>query len=106
FFEGFYRVTDNPDAHEQHIDIFTNDAKIIIGWYLKFRLGMMVQVASRSHDPKQIFAFSEGSDDLMAYGTVGFEFNDGRKETADSEAHCHFTKADGHLNMVCYQVYL
>jgi hypothetical protein len=67
---------------------------------------MWAQVASRSHNPKQIFAFNEGSDDLMAYGTVGFEFKDGRKGSADWGAHCHFTKAEGYLKMDFYQVYL
>jgi hypothetical protein len=72
----------------------------------KSQPGMWAQVASRSHSPKQIFAFSEGSDDLMAYGTVGFEFKDARKGTADWGAYCHLTKADGCLKMDFYQVYL
>ena len=67
---------------------------------------MWEKVASRSHNPIQLFIFSEGSNDLMAYGTVGFEFKDGRKGTADWGARSHFTKADGHLKMDFYQVYL
>jgi hypothetical protein len=31
FFEEFYRVTDDPDAHERYIGMFTNDAKIYMG---------------------------------------------------------------------------
>lgn len=67
---------------------------------------MWDKVASRDHNIKQLFAFSEGSDDLMAYGTVGFEFKDGRKGAADWGARCHFTKAGGKLRLDFYQVYL
>lgn len=31
FYEEFYKVTDTPDAHERYIDMFTSDAKIIMG---------------------------------------------------------------------------
>jgi hypothetical protein len=31
FFEEFYKVTDDPDAHERYIEMFTNDAKIFMG---------------------------------------------------------------------------
>lgn len=67
---------------------------------------MWEKVASRDHSIKQIFPFGEGSDDVMAYGTVGFEFKDGRKGSADWGAHCRFTKADGKLKLDFYQVYL
>jgi hypothetical protein len=72
----------------------------------KFRHGMWAQVASRSHRPRQSFAFSEGADDLMAYGTLRFEFKDARKETADWGAYCQLTKADGLFKMDSCQVYL
>lgn len=67
---------------------------------------MWEKVASRSHDPKQLFAFGEGSDDIMSFGTVGFEFKDGRKGLADWGARSHFTKVDGKLRLDFYQVYL
>ncbi len=31
FFEELYKVTDNPETHEQYIDMFTSDAKILMG---------------------------------------------------------------------------
>jgi hypothetical protein len=31
FFEEFYKVTDNPVAHDRYVDMFTNDAKIFMG---------------------------------------------------------------------------
>lgn len=67
---------------------------------------MWEKVASRSHNPMQIFVFSEGSNDFMAYGTVGFQFKDGRQGIADWGARSHFTKVDGQLKMDFYQVYL
>lgn len=60
---------------------------------------MWAQVASRSYNPKKMFAFSEDSDNLMADGTVEFESKDGRKGQADWRAHCHFTKAEGQLKL-------
>jgi hypothetical protein len=31
FFEEFYKATDDADAHERYIGMFTNDAKVFMG---------------------------------------------------------------------------
>lgn len=31
YFEEFYRTSDTPDVHEKYVDLFTNDATLIVG---------------------------------------------------------------------------
>lgn len=31
FFEEFYKITDSPDDHERYINMFTTDAKYLMG---------------------------------------------------------------------------
>lgn len=70
------------------------------------RHGMWEKVAKRSHKPAKIFTFGNGSNDVMLYGTVGYELKDGKSTTVDWSARAHFVEEGGSLKMDFYQVYL
>lgn len=70
------------------------------------RHGMWEKVAKRSHKPAQLFSFGAGSDDIMLYGTVGYELKDGKSTTVEWAARAHFVEEGGVLKMDFYQVYL
>lgn len=136
FFEQFYQTSDSPTGHEKYADAFTNDAKLIMGLnevngregmflpppfplppsklilnycsaaIIAMRHAMWEKVAKRSHDPTKIFSFGNGSNDVMLYGTVGYELKDGKSTTVDWAARAHFVEEGGELKMDFYQVYL
>lgn len=131
FFERFYEVSDNPTGHEQYADMFTSNAKLIMGLnevsgregkptvhcnhppnlkpataIIKMRHGMWEKVAKRDHKPAQIYSFGSGSNDVMLYGTVGYTLKDGKGTTVDWAAKAHFVEEGGSLLMDFYQVYL
>ncbi|CZT16843.1 uncharacterized protein RCC_02678 [Ramularia collo-cygni] len=114
FFEQFYQTSDSPTGHEQYADAFTKDAKLIMGLnevsgreaIIKLRHAMWEKVAKRSHNPTKIFSFGANSNDVMLYGTVGYELKDGKSTTVDWAARAHFVEDGGSLKMDFYQVYL
>lgn len=114
FFERFYEVSDNPTGHEQYADMFTSNARLIMGLnevsgreaIIKMRHGMWEKVAKRDHKPAQIYSFGSGSNDVMLYGTVGYTLKDGKGTTVDWAAKAHFVEEAGSLLMDFYQVYL
>lgn len=131
FFERFYEISDNPSGHEHYADMFTSDGKLIMGSnevsgregiysvprhqfamlnpqpaIIKMRHAMWEKVAKRSHQPVQLFSFGSGSNDIMLYGTVDYELNDGKCTTVDWAARAHFVEEGGSLKMDFYQVYL
>ncbi|KAF2486575.1 hypothetical protein BDY17DRAFT_291722 [Neohortaea acidophila] len=114
YFERFYAVSDTPDAHDKYAQLFTKDAKLIMGpaesngraEILKFRHGMWEKVAKRSHRPLQVYAFGAGADDVMLHGDVDFVLKDDRKVSMSWGAKAHFAKEDGELKMDVYQVFL
>jgi len=114
FFEQFYKTSDSPAAHEQYADAFTKDAKLIMGsnetngreGIIAMRHKMWEKVAKRSHAPSKIFSFGANSNDVMLYGTVGYELKDGKSTTVDWSARAHFVEEGGALKMDFYQVYL
>jgi hypothetical protein len=66
FFEKFYAVSDNPSAHEDYAQSFTNNARFIMGTkeadghdqILELRKGLWGgPVKTRKHTVKKIFPF-------------------------------------------------
>lgn len=133
YFENFYKVSDNPEAHEEYSKLFTENAKVILGpntangrsgtstcfdpvlspirclhmrvEIVKMRHGMWEKVASRSHKPGKIYSFGADADDVMLDGTVDFVLKDGKKAGFEWGGRAHFTKEDEGLKMDFYQVY-
>ncbi|EME89055.1 uncharacterized protein MYCFIDRAFT_185494 [Pseudocercospora fijiensis CIRAD86] len=114
FFEKFYAVSDTPGGHEQYADMFTGDGTLIMGPnktqgrdnIIKMREGMWVKVAKRSHQPKQLYPFGSGSNDIMLFGTVDYTLREGGSTSLDWAARARFVEHQGGLKLDHYQVYL
>ena len=56
-------------------------------------------VATRSHKPMQIHAFGKDSDDVMPWGSVGYELKAGKKAVSEWGARGHFETEAGRVKM-------
>ncbi|KAK1763941.1 hypothetical protein QBC33DRAFT_548381 [Phialemonium atrogriseum] len=114
FFERFYRVSDTPGAHDEYVDMFTNDATFILASkssrgredILSMRHGMWSSISSRKHTVPKIFPFGSSSREFMLYGSVKFDFKDGKEGEVDWAARAELSSQDGVWRMSFYQVYL
>jgi len=114
FFEGFYKLSDTPDAHEAYADSFTENATLVMASkkcvgreeILQMRKGMWSAVAARLHTPSKVFPFGPGADEVMLYGTVDYTLKDGKKATVEWAARAKLIKEGSTWKMGFYQVYL
>jgi hypothetical protein len=69
---------------------------------------MWEKIASRSHKPLKIFPFGESSNEVMIYGTVEYEFKDGRKSGLEwaARGRLGFDGEGGKVVWTEYQVYM
>lgn len=69
---------------------------------------MWEAVASRKHQLFQIFPFGKGSDEVMLYGTVALQLQNGGSAEIDWAARAELVRsgAGGNYRFKYYQVYL
>ncbi|KYK54106.1 hypothetical protein DCS_06062 [Drechmeria coniospora] len=134
FFEAFYRVSDTAGAHEQYVDMLTEEATFIMAskrcrgrdgtspsaWpgptlltcgekeILPARMAMWTAVDSRRHTISKIVPFASGAHEFFIYGVVSLGLKSGGKPDVDWAARAELVKsaADGRWRMKFYQVYL
>ncbi|KAF2798106.1 hypothetical protein K505DRAFT_414601 [Melanomma pulvis-pyrius CBS 109.77] len=114
YFENFYAVTDDPNAHEAYADLYTPDATLVMASkrvkgrseIIELRKSLWDKVASRLHRPLKIFPFGPGSDEVMLHGTVTYGLKAGGESSIEWAAYAHLVKVDGVVKMDFYQVYL
>ncbi|KAF2712868.1 hypothetical protein K504DRAFT_397581 [Pleomassaria siparia CBS 279.74] len=124
FFEDFYRISDDPEAHEIYADQFTPDATLVMASkrvqgrdeIIAVRKAMWEKVASRLHKPLKIFPYGPDSDQVMLHGSVAYGLKDNNNGGGDGgdnvsvewAAYAHLVKGgdDGVVRMDFYQVYL
>ncbi|ODA77583.1 hypothetical protein RJ55_07212 [Drechmeria coniospora] len=116
FFEAFYRVSDTAGAHEQYVDMLTEEATFIMASkrcrgrdeILPARMAMWTAVDSRRHTISKIVPFASGAHEFFIYGVVSLGLKSGGKPDVDWAARAELVKsaADGRWRMKFYQVYL
>ncbi|KAJ4304750.1 hypothetical protein N0V90_000278 [Kalmusia sp. IMI 367209] len=114
FFEDFYAISDNPDAHDAYVQSFTKDAALIMASkkaqgseeILALRKGLWEKVSSRVHAPLKIFPYGPNSNEVMLHGTVKYDLKVGGESSVDWAAHARLVKDGEHVKMEFYQVYL
>lgn len=131
FFETFYKTSDTPGDHQNYVNMFTEDATVIMGSkmsrgesgtiepparrylsitntypeILNMRQGLWAHVSSRQHTISKIFPFGSHSQELMIYGVVAYELKNGISATVEWAGRAILVK-DTKWRMSFYQVYL
>ncbi|KAH7358801.1 hypothetical protein B0T11DRAFT_341029 [Plectosphaerella cucumerina] len=116
FFRSFYEISDIEGVVDQYVDQFTPDATFIPATRtLKghdqiraIRAAQWQKVGKRTHSIDKIFPFGSNSNELMLYGTVAMESQEGSKGSLDWAARAIVSKdaPDGKYRLKFYQVYL
>ncbi|KAK4949961.1 hypothetical protein LTR10_011803 [Elasticomyces elasticus] len=115
FFERFYAVSDDPEAHEEYAQSFVPNADFAMGakktvgydGILELRHGLWTgPVKTRKHSLTKIFPFGSGSNELMLYGTVDYGLKNGKEVTVDWAARAVMAEHQGALKFKLYQVYV
>ncbi|KAL6250956.1 hypothetical protein RBB50_001164 [Rhinocladiella similis] len=115
FFEKFYAVSDDPNAHEDYAQSFLPDADFAMGakktqgydGILALRHGLWSgPIKSRKHKLIKIFPFGAGSNELMLYGTVDYGLKNGKDVTCEWAARAVMAEHQGGLRFKLYQVYV
>jgi len=118
FFERFYAVSDDPNAHEEYAQSFVPDADFTMGakktagykGILELRHGLWSgPIKTRKHTLHKIFPFgatSEGSKELMLYGNVDYGLKNGKAVTCEWAARAVMAEYEGGLRFKLYQVYV
>jgi hypothetical protein len=115
FFEKFYAVSDDPEAHEEYAQSFVPDADFTMGakktqgykGILELRHGLWTgPVKTRKHTLHKIFPFGAGSNELMLYGDVGYGLKNGKEVTCEWAARAVMAEYEGGLRFKLYQVYV
>lgn len=115
FFERFYAVSDDPNAHEEYARSFVPDADFAMGakktagydGILELRHGLWSgPVKSRKHKLDKIFPFGGKSNEFMLYGTVDYGLKNGKEVTVDWAARAVMTEHQDALKFKLYQVYV
>ncbi|KAK2751126.1 hypothetical protein FQN57_000201 [Myotisia sp. PD_48] len=114
FFQDFYRISDNPESHDEYVNQFTADSTFTLAsktgngsaQIRAIREAMWAQVHSRTHTVQKVFS-GPNSNDVMLHGEVSYELKNGHKSSVDWAARAEMVKGDdGKLRMSRYQVYL
>lgn len=115
FFETFYRLSDDPSAHEEYAQSFAPDADFTmgskrVGGYadiLALRHGLWSgPVKTRKHTLEKIFPFGQDSHEVMLYGSVVYGLKNGKSLTVEWAARALLVEYRGELRFGQYQVYL
>lgn len=115
FFERFYAVSDDPDAHEEYAQSFTPDADFTMGTrkvagykdILALRHGLWSgPVETRKHTLHKIFPFGPDAHEVMLYGSVDYRLKNGKHVSVDWAGRAVLAEHQGELRMNFYQVYL
>ena len=118
FFERFYAVSDDPNAHEEYAQSFVPDADFTMGakktagykGILELRHGLWSgPIKTRKHTLHKIFPFGatgEGGKELMLYGTVDYGLKNGKDVTCEWAARAVMAEYEGGLRFKLYQVYV
>ena len=115
FFTKFYKVSDDPEQHEEYAKSITDDGTLIMGTkkatgykeILEARKALWSgPVKTRKHTLKKIFPFGDNSNELMLFGTVKYVLKNGKEVTVDWAARALMAHAKAGLKMGFYQVYL
>ncbi|TLD23735.1 hypothetical protein PspLS_06401 [Pyricularia sp. CBS 133598] len=116
FLEEFYRITDDPEAHDLYHQQYTTEATAIMAT-LKckgpeeirdFRKRMWGRVAARKHKIHRVFPAAPGSSEIMLYGEVKQKLWSGDELVKEWAGHGVLEKSaeDGKWRWAFYQVYL
>lgn len=115
FFEKFYEVSDNPEAHEEYAQSFTPDADFVMGTkkvagykdILTLRHGLWSgPVKTRKHKLEKIFPFGKDSNELMLYGSVDYVLKNGKSVNVEWAGRAVMVEYQGALRFAFYQVFL
>jgi hypothetical protein len=115
FYQNFYRVSDDPSAHDEYVDAMTKDGTLVMGSkkavgaeeIMKLRKGLWSgPVKTRLHTLKQIFPFGDNSMNVMLHGHVDYGLSNGKDVHVEWAGRAEFVEDGDKLRMKVYQVYL
>ncbi|KFA77402.1 hypothetical protein S40288_03066 [Stachybotrys chartarum IBT 40288] len=113
FFETFYKISDTPGALDEYVDLFTEDATLILASkktaeIIPLRQSMWTTVEARAHSIPKIFPFGGSSHEYMLYGTVALGLKNGDNSEVEWAGRSILEKSatEDKWRMKFYQIYL